>query len=102
MINIQQLFEKYEDECSDFNKITTKLSTRSDLHAFLLLEQILPKSPHKKFWIAPFCTRVKVMPYTCGVLKLQNQIAFFVSMVGILAIVKLKYLNMMTLLLKNA
>ena len=54
----EQLFEEYDDEYLEFDKIENKFSNRPDLHAFLLLDKLLPSdhdiisaSEHDQFWI---------------------------------------------------
>jgi len=42
MVDIKALFEKYGDEFLKFDRIEHKLSRRRDLHAFLLLDALLP------------------------------------------------------------
>jgi hypothetical protein len=39
---LQKMFEKHNDEYLEFNKIENKLSKRADLHAFILLDQLVP------------------------------------------------------------
>lgn len=41
---LAEIFEKYDDEYGQFEKIEKKLSNRPDLHAFILLDSILPGS----------------------------------------------------------
>ena len=36
------MFEKYNDEFIEFDRVENKMSNRCDLHAMLLLEKILP------------------------------------------------------------
>lgn len=44
MINLKDVFEKYSDEYLEFSLIDVdkRLSVRLDMHAFLLLDKILP------------------------------------------------------------
>ena len=43
MDNLKKRFKKYENaSIFDFDKIENKLSQRKDLHAFLLLDKIMP------------------------------------------------------------
>ncbi len=43
MLNLQETFEKYsDDEFIKFERVENKFSKRSDLHAFILLDKILP------------------------------------------------------------
>ncbi len=40
--NLNELFEKHEDEFLKFERISSPLSKRPDVHAFLLLDTIVP------------------------------------------------------------
>lgn len=40
--NIEAVFEKFNDEFLAFERVEHKLSKRPDLHAFLLLDSLLP------------------------------------------------------------
>lgn len=40
--NLHDMFEKYNDDYTRFEKVLNKLSQRPDLHAFLLLDAMLP------------------------------------------------------------
>lgn len=39
---MRELFEKHEDKYLDFGSIENKRSKRTDLHAFLLLDELIP------------------------------------------------------------
>lgn len=41
-INLQERFEKFEDDYLEFEKINNKRSLRPDLHAFILLDELFP------------------------------------------------------------
>jgi hypothetical protein len=41
-MSLHELFEKHEDEYGNFDCIEIKLSSRPDLHAFILLNQLQP------------------------------------------------------------
>jgi len=45
-VNIAAIFqdEKYNDEYLKFEKVETKFTTRPDLHAFILLDKLIPGS----------------------------------------------------------
>lgn len=43
---IEALFEKHDDEYIKFDRVSKKRSNRPDLHAFMLLDEILPESAH--------------------------------------------------------
>lgn len=58
MLNIKELFEKHDEEFLKFDQIKNKLSKRPDLHAFILLDSILPSddniisgSGHEEIWL---------------------------------------------------
>ncbi len=42
--NIQDVFDEHEDEFTCFERVENKRSQRPDLHAFLLLDELLPGS----------------------------------------------------------
>ena len=41
-MTLQKRFEKYDDEYAEFERVENKRSQRRDLHAFLLLDEIVP------------------------------------------------------------
>lgn len=41
-IDIHELFEKHHEEFLKFSRVKNKLSNRPDLHAFLLLDKLIP------------------------------------------------------------
>ena len=41
-MDIEQLFEKHDNEYLKFDGVKNKLSTRPDLHAFLMLDKLFP------------------------------------------------------------
>ena len=41
-MDIEELFKKYTDEYMRFDRVEKKRSTRPDLHAFLLLDELFP------------------------------------------------------------
>ena len=43
-MNIKKIMEEVNDEMCKFEKVVTKFSNRADLHAFILLDKILPNS----------------------------------------------------------
>lgn len=45
MLNLEELAEKHENEFLKFERIAVKRSKRPDLHAFLLLDEIVPPQP---------------------------------------------------------
>ena len=59
MLDLEQLWEKYSDEFLKFNRVQNKLSSRADLHAFLLLDRLLPGdedivacAEHDEIWLS--------------------------------------------------
>ena len=42
MNDIRAVFEKHEDDYLDFAAVSDKMSKRPDLHAFMLLDKLLP------------------------------------------------------------
>lgn len=58
MLNIEEIFEKHDEEFLKFDRIKNKLSKRPDLHAFILLDSILLSddniisgSHHEEIWL---------------------------------------------------
>lgn len=41
-MNIKEIFDKHEDEFLKFNRVENKRSSRPDIHAFLLLNELVP------------------------------------------------------------
>lgn len=41
-MNLCNTFEKFEDEYGEFERVQDKLSSRPDLHAFILLNELCP------------------------------------------------------------
>jgi hypothetical protein len=41
-----EIFKEEEDEFLEFDKVATKFSKRSDLHAFILLDKLIPGDRH--------------------------------------------------------
>jgi hypothetical protein len=82
MLDIEELFEKHEEEFLKFDRIKNKLSKRPDLHAFILLDSILPSdydivsgAGHDEIWLninieelAQKATEEQIIDlYRCGV-----------------------------------
>lgn len=42
MLNLAEVFEKFNDDYIKFERVENKLSGRPDLHAFLLLDKLMP------------------------------------------------------------
>lgn len=58
MINVEELFDKYDEEYLEFERIEDPLHPRPDVCAFLLLHRLLPKNrdmvsaaEHDKIWL---------------------------------------------------
>ena len=43
-LTLHERFEQFESEYLRFDRVETKLSKRADLHAFILLDQLVPQS----------------------------------------------------------
>ena len=61
-MNLAEMFGKYASDYLEFDKVQVKLSTRPDLHAFLLLDSILPSrrdiiagAEHDEIWLDIAC-----------------------------------------------
>ncbi len=57
-MNIHDLFEKHENDYLRFEKVENKKSTRPDLHAFILLNELFPRdrdlicsAAHDEIWL---------------------------------------------------
>jgi len=42
MENVQEVFEKFDDDFLKFDLIENKMSNRTDLHAFMMLDKLFP------------------------------------------------------------
>ena len=56
---LENIFEKYDEDYLEFDKVQNKLSKRRDLHAFLLLDKLNPDvdciisgSEHDEFFLS--------------------------------------------------
>lgn len=56
--DLKALFKKHEDEYIDFDRVEHKLANRPDLHAFILLDRLVPgkrdivaTAEHDQFWV---------------------------------------------------
>lgn len=57
-MNIEETFEKHDDEYLKFDRVENKRSQRADLHAFMLLDELAPSkksivaaAEHDEFWV---------------------------------------------------
>lgn len=62
MINLQAAFEKHEEEYLKFERIESPQSKRPDMHAFMLLDRLMPEagdmisaSEHDEFFLGIDC-----------------------------------------------
>lgn len=58
-MNINEIFEKHDSEYLEFERVQNKLSNRPDIHAFLLLDKLVPgesdivsSAEHDEIWLA--------------------------------------------------
>lgn len=58
MENIEAVFDKFDDEFLKFERVENRLSNRPDLHAFLLLDKLVPSdrdmvsnASHDEIWL---------------------------------------------------
>lgn len=67
---IDELFEKHEEESHKFERITNKLATRADIHAFILLDRLFPSdngadiiscAEHDQIWISIETERLETL-----------------------------------------
>ncbi len=63
-MELHQRFEQFEDEFLKFDRVKVKRSKRRDLHAFMLLDEILPgvrpliaASEHDEFYLDINCDK---------------------------------------------
>ena len=56
---LDEMFDRFSDDYMEFDKIKKKRSNRSDLHAFMLLDELMPSefdiigmTGHKEFWLS--------------------------------------------------
>lgn len=59
---IEQMFEKHEDESHHFDRVDKKRAWRADVHALILLDELFPNvessdmissAEHDQIWLAP-------------------------------------------------
>jgi hypothetical protein len=57
-LNLEEVFAKFEDDYIQFDRVENRTSKRPDLHAFMLLEKLLPgdgdlisAAEHDEFWL---------------------------------------------------
>lgn len=93
-LNLEALFEEFEDEHSDFGCVDKPLAARPDLCAFLLLERLLPgdgarivdAAEHDEIWLdvdtdelARVATRDDILTLVrCGVRLDDGHLSMFV------------------------
>jgi hypothetical protein len=61
-VNLEEMFEATNDDYLDFDKVENPLSKRADLHAFMLLDKLVPDSgdlisasEHDEFYLSVDC-----------------------------------------------
>lgn len=82
-MSIKEILEKHDDEFLKFEHVQNKLSNRPDLHAFLLLDKLVPgdrdmvvAAEHDQIWLAVDPTELEnaateeqiVDLYRCGMI----------------------------------
>lgn len=57
-MNLQEIWDKHDNEFLKFERVQNKLSNRPDLHAFLLLDKLVPRdrdivsaAGHDEIWL---------------------------------------------------
>lgn len=57
-MNLREIWDKHEDEFLKFERVQNKLSNRPDIHAFLLLDKLVPgdrdivgSAEHDEIWL---------------------------------------------------
>jgi len=85
------LFDKYHDEYLEFDRVENKRSTRPDLHAFLLLDELFPgnkdiisSAGHDQIWLGietediEKLTQDQILELTrCGVMYDEDSLSMF-------------------------
>jgi len=77
-MDLKEVFDKFEDEYIKFDRVTDRLSERPDLHAFLLLDRLLPgkkgnmvaAAQHDKIWLDTDCERLAEVATEADILTL--------------------------------
>ena len=94
MINIKEIYEKHQDNIhhDEFKGIPNKFSSRPDIHAFILLDKLLPgnhsiiaAAEHDQIWldtdmekIAEVATEEQIIELMkCGVMYDEDTESFF-------------------------
>lgn len=74
---LSERFEKFEDEFVHFERVENKMSSRPDLHAFLLLDKLQPgtrdmisSSEHDEVWLDIDCNKLAAVITDDQVLEL--------------------------------
>lgn len=92
---LEEIFEKHGDEFLTFDKVEGKRSNRTDLHAFLLLDELVPSergcdivsgARHDEIWIdtdvsklAKVATEDQIIELIrCGIRYSEDSLAMFV------------------------
>ena len=74
---LAELFEKYEDEYIEFERVDSRQSERRDLHAFILLDRLQPggwkiigAAEHDQIWLDVDCEKLAEVITEAQVLEL--------------------------------
>jgi hypothetical protein len=93
MLNLEEIFERYEDEFLRFDRVEEKLHSRRDLCAFLLLDKLMPGTKvmvsaagHDEIWLDIDCDELAAVAeekdiltlIRCGVRNDEGYLAMFV------------------------
>jgi hypothetical protein len=88
----EEQYDKYQDEYLEFDKVENKLSSRADLHAFILLDSLVPGkadivsgATHDEIWLdiepkqlAKVATENQIIELIrCGVRYSHNSLVMF-------------------------
>ena len=76
-MNLAEMFEKYDDEYIEFDRVDNPASGRRDLHAFILLDRLIPgdwkiisAAEHDQIWLDIDCPSLAEVITEAQVLEL--------------------------------
>jgi len=93
MLNLEEVFESFDDDFLKFEKVESKLNPRADLCAFLLLDKLIPGTAdmvsggeHDGIWLDTDCDKLAEIAteadiltlVRCGVRYEDDSLAMFV------------------------
>lgn len=86
-MNLDEVFEKFTYEHSEFHRVENKLHARPDICAFLLLDKLVPNAggkmvdaaEHDKFWLSVDCEELAKVATENDVLTLTRCGIFYDS-----------------------